>query len=67
MLYYAIRRNLRFMFFFPGALLILAGFVLHTQKVVGSYTLLFIGIVLLILGVVLYIRRNVHQQEELTV
>lgn len=65
--YYAIRRNLRFMFFFPGALLILAGFVLHAQRVLGSYALLCIGSVLFILGVVLYIRRNVRQQEELTI
>jgi hypothetical protein len=64
MLYYAVRKNVAWLFFFPGAMVTLAGIVMHNNRMQGTYALLFIGIGLTALGTVLYARRHIGKRNK---
>jgi murein DD-endopeptidase MepM/ murein hydrolase activator NlpD len=53
----AYRKKWRFLLIFPGLLLTAAGIVLH-NKLLGTYVLLAIGILVLAIGICLYIRQT---------
>lgn len=56
-LLYAIKKNKSIFMLFPAAIVILAGFVLHNNRVLSTYALLVIGIFMLASGTYLYLRR----------
>ena len=60
-LLWAIRKNWRLFLFFPGLLLVAAGIVLHNNRLLDTYALLVIGILVLTIGIVYYIRRPVSR------
>ena len=53
----AYKKKWRFALFFPGLLVTAAGIVLH-NSLLGTYGLLVIGILMLVLGIFLYIRQT---------
>jgi murein DD-endopeptidase MepM/ murein hydrolase activator NlpD len=54
----AVRKKLRSFLVFPGILLIAAGIVLHNNRMLSTYVLLAIGILLLAFGILLNIRQT---------
>ena len=57
MLIYGVRKKHRFLLLFPGTLVVVAGIVFHNNRMMGSYTLLVIGILILAVGIYYFIRR----------
>ncbi len=57
-LIYAIKKNKPIFMFFPTAMVITAGFVLHNSRTLSTYALLVIGILMLAFGTYWYIRRS---------
>lgn len=58
MLFFAIRKNKPFFMVFPGAILITAGIVFYNNRMVGTYTLLAIGILISVFGLCWFNRRS---------
>ena len=57
MLITAVRKKIRFLMLFPGILLIAAGIVLRNNRVLSSYALLVIGILIMVVGIYYFVRR----------
>lgn len=57
----AIRKKWRLFLIFPGVLLIAAGIVLHNNRILSTYVLLAIGILVLTVGIFHYIRYPVSK------
>lgn len=53
----AIRKKWRLFLLFPGVLVTVAGIVLHNNRMLSTYALLIIGIVMLAIGVLLFVRQ----------
>jgi murein DD-endopeptidase MepM/ murein hydrolase activator NlpD len=58
MLVGAIRKKWRLFLIFPGVLVTTAGIVLHNNRMLSTYTLFVLGILLTIYGILLYIRQS---------
>jgi len=58
MLIYGVRKKHRFLVLFPGVLVVTAGIVFHNNKMMGSYTLMVIGIFILAIGLYFFIQRT---------
>ena len=58
MLISAIRRKLRFFLLFPGVIVTAAGIVFHNNRMISTYTLLGIGILVMASGILLYVRAS---------
>ncbi len=59
MLIYGVRKRHRFLLLFPGILVVAAGIVFHNNGMMGSYTLLVIGILILAIGIYYFIQRSI--------
>ena len=57
MIAFAVRKKLLFFLIFPGMIIIAAGIMFHNNGMVSTYTLLVIGILIMVVGIYLYIRR----------
>jgi hypothetical protein len=58
MLVGAIRKKWRLFLIFPGVLVTTAGIVLHNNRMLSTYTLFVLGILLIIYGILLHIRQS---------
>jgi hypothetical protein len=63
MLIYGVRKKHRFLLLFPGTLAVAAGIVFHNNRVMGSYTLLVIGILILAVGIYYFIQRSIPKPQ----
>ena len=57
MIFFAVRKKLRFFLIFPGVIVTAAGIVFHNNGMISTYTLLAIGILMTIFGTLLFIRQ----------
>lgn len=68
MVFLAVRKKLRFFLIFPGILVTAAGIVLYNNGMIRTYTLLVIGILVTIFGILLIIRQiqgaKEHEQSQ---
>ena len=58
MLFFAFRKNIRFLLLFPGILIIAAYIIFHNNRMLSSYGLLVIGVLILAVGIYLLIKRS---------
>jgi hypothetical protein len=67
MLVSVVRKKSRFLLFLPGVLLTTAGIVLHNNRMLSTYTLLVIGILVLAVGIFWYVKisKQIKQQRRL--
>jgi len=63
----AIRKKSRFLMFLPGILLTAAGIVLRNNRMLNTYALLVIGILMLAFGIFWYVKisKQIKQQRRL--
>lgn len=59
MLIFGVRKKNRFLLLFPGLILVTAGIVFHNNRMVSSYALLVIGILILAIGLYYFIQRSI--------
>ena len=52
----AVWKRLRYLLIFPGIIVIAAGIVFHSKGMVSTFTLLAIGLIMAIIGIVLYLK-----------
>jgi murein DD-endopeptidase MepM/ murein hydrolase activator NlpD len=57
MLIFGVRKKKRFLLLFPGILVTAAGIVFHNNGMMGNYTLLAIGILILVIGIYFFVQR----------
>ena len=57
MLIFGVKKKNRFLLLFPGIVVIAAGIVFHNNGMMSSYTLLAIGIMILVVGIYYFIQR----------
>jgi murein DD-endopeptidase MepM/ murein hydrolase activator NlpD len=54
---YGVRKKIRLLLLFPGILMIAAGIVLRANRMLSSYVLLVIGILIMVVGIYYFVRR----------